>query len=65
MQMRLYALVVPLKTIPDSNRNWQNLYPFLYQNGLKTIPFGTAHLYIPYIGEYPPPPPPWALYTVI
>ena len=43
---------------PDliSDRNCQNLYPFSDQNGSKTIPFGAAHTYIPYIGEYPPPP---------
>ena len=36
-------------------KNVQNLYPFSDQNGLKTIPFGEAHTYILYIGEYPPP----------
>ena len=34
----------------------QNLYPFSDQNGSKTIPFGAAHTYIAYIGEYPPTP---------
>ena len=33
----------------------QNLYPFSDQNGSKTIPFGAAHTYIAYIGEYSPP----------
>ena len=48
----------PQKPDPISDRNCQNLYPFLDQNGSKTIPFGAAHTYIPYIGEYPPPPHP-------
>ena len=47
----------PQKPDPISDRNCQNLYPFSDQNGSKTIPFGAAHTYIPYIGEYPPPPP--------
>ena len=34
--------------------NGQNLYPFSDQNDSKTIPFGAAHTYIAYIGEYPP-----------
>ena len=44
------------RQIPDpiSDHNCQNLYPFSDQNGSKTIPFGAAHTYIPYIGEYPP-----------
>ena len=42
------------KPDPISDRNCQNLYPFSDQNGSKTIPFGAAHTYIPYIGEYPP-----------
>ena len=46
----------PQKPDPISDRNCQNLYPFSDQNGSKTIPFGAAHTYIPYIGEYPPPP---------
>ena len=41
---------------PISDRYCQNLYLFSDQNGSKTIPFGAAHTYIPYIGEYPPPP---------
>ena len=45
----------PQKPDPISDRNCQNLYPISDQNGSKTIPFGTAHTYIPYIGEYPPP----------
>ena len=28
-------------------------YPISDQNGLRTIPFGTTHTYIAYIGEYP------------
>ena len=47
----------PQKPDPIPDRNYQNLYPFSDQNGSKTIPFGAAHTYIPYIGEYPPPPP--------
>ena len=43
------------KPDPISDHNCQNLYPFSDQNGSKTIPFGAAHTYIPYIGEYPPP----------
>ena len=35
--------------------NYQNLHPFSDQTGSKTIPFGAAHTYIAYIGEYPPP----------
>ena len=46
----------PQKPDPISDCNCQNLYPFSDQNGPKTIPFGAAHTYIPYIGEYPPPP---------
>ena len=46
----------PQKPDPISDRNCQNLHPFSDQNGSKTIPFGAAHTYIPYIGEYPPPP---------
>ena len=45
----------PQKPDPISDRNCQNLYPISDQNGSKTIPFGAAHTYIPYIGEYPPP----------
>ena len=57
-QIRLYVLKVPLKTLPDlrPSGSGQNLYPFSDQNGSKTIPFGAAHTYIAYIGEYPPPP---------
>ena len=44
----------PRKPDPISDRNCQNLYPFSDQNGSKTIPFGAAHTYIAYIGEYPP-----------
>ena len=50
-QIRLYAFVVPLKTIPISGHDGQNLYPFSDQNGSKTIPFGAAHTYIADIGE--------------
>ena len=46
----------PPKPDPISDHNCQNLYPFSDQNGSKTIPFGAAHTYIHYIGEYPPPP---------
>ena len=46
----------PQKPDPISDHNFQSLYPFSDQNGSKTIPFGAAHTYIPYIGEYPPPP---------
>ena len=46
----------PQKPDPISDRNYQNLYPFSDLNGSKTIPLGAAHTYIPYIGEYPPPP---------
>ena len=45
----------PQKPDPISDHNCQNLYPFSDQNGSKTIPFGAAHTYIHYIGEYPPP----------
>ena len=45
-KIRLYAPVVPLKTIPDLRHNNQTLYPFSGQNGSKTIPFGAAHAYI-------------------
>ena len=47
----------PQKPDPISDHNCQNLYPFSDQNDSKTIPFGAAHTYIPYIGEYPPPGP--------
>ena len=53
-QVRLYALVVPLKTTPDFRHNGQNLYPLSDQNGSKTLPFGAAHTYIACM---PPPPP--------
>ena len=43
-------------TYPISDRNGQNLYPILYQNGSKTIPFGAAHFYMASIRKYPPPP---------
>ena len=46
----------PQNPDPISDHNCQNLYPFSDQNGSKTIPFGAAHTYISYIGEYPPPP---------
>ena len=39
--IRLYALVVPVKSIPDVDG--QNLHPFSDQNGSKSILFGTAH----------------------
>ena len=32
-----------------------NWYPIYDQNNRKTIPFGSAHTYIVYIREYPPP----------
>ena len=41
---------------PISNQNVQNLYLFSEQNGLKTIPFGAAHTYIPYNRGVPLPP---------
>ena len=44
----------PQKPDPISDHNCQNLYPFSDQNGSKTIPFGAAHTYIPYIGSTPP-----------
>ena len=44
-------------SLVNHDHNGQNLYPFSDQNGSKTIPFGVAHTYIAYIGEYPPPPP--------
>ena len=44
----------PQKPDPISDHNCQNLCPFSDQNGSKTIPFGAAHTYMPYIGEYPP-----------
>ena len=54
-QVRLYALLVPLKTMPDfRHHNGPNLHLFSDQNGSKTIPFGAAHTYIADIGEYPP-----------
>ena len=55
-QIRLYALMVPLKTIPISDHNGQNLYPFSDQNGSKTIPWGAAHIYIADIGKCHPDP---------
>ena len=54
-QIRLYAPVVPLKTIgPIYDHNGQNLYPFSDQIGSKIIPFGAAHTHIAYVGEYLP-----------
>ena len=38
----------------ENDTRGQNLYPFSDQNSSKTIPFGAAHTYIAYIGEYPP-----------
>ena len=51
--------VVPSKTIPDSRPKCipQSVYPFLDQNGAKTLPDGAAHTYMAYIREYPPPGP--------
>ena len=46
----------PQKPDPISDGNCRNLYPFSDQTSSKTIPFRAAHTYIPYIGEYPPPP---------
>ena len=56
-QIRLYALVVPLKPYPISDHmyNGPNLHPFSDQNGSNTIPFGAAHTYMADIGEYPSP----------
>ena len=51
--IRLYALVVLLKTNPISDHNGQNQYPFSDQNGSKSIFFGAAHTYIADIKEYP------------
>ena len=51
-QIRLYALAVPLKTIPrDLRQKWPKSIPVY---GSKTIPFGAAHTYRE---ECPPPPP--------
>ena len=44
----------PPKPDPISDHNCQNVHPFSDQSGSKTIPFGAAHTYIPYMGEYPP-----------
>ena len=58
-QIRLYAPVVPLKTIPVQCTIMVKIYiRFQTKNGSKTIPFGTAHTYLAYMGEYPLPPPP-------
>lgn len=47
--------MVPLITYPISAHNGQNLCSFSDQNDSKIIPFGTAHTYIAYVGEYTPP----------
>ena len=44
--------VVP-NTIPD--QSGQSVYPFSDQNGAKPLPDGAAHIYMAYIGKYPPP----------
>ena len=48
----------PWKTYSIPDQNEQSVYPFSDQNGGKTLPFGAAHTYTAYIGEYPPPNPP-------
>ena len=43
--MRLYTLVVPLKTIADSRPKWARSIPVFRPEWHKTIPFGVAHTY--------------------
>ena len=50
MQIKLVVVV-----IPNSGPKWARLHPFSNQNGAKTLPFGAAHTYIAYVGEYPCP----------
>ena len=52
----IYVHVFPRKPYPNSDQNRQSLYPFLDQNGTKTIPFGVAHTKKANIIEYPPLP---------
>ena len=46
------------KSYPISDQHGQNLYPFFNPNHSKTIHFGAAHIYSPYKGVSPLPPPP-------
>ena len=46
-------MIIKAKT--DTTYRIVFLYSFSDQNGSKTIPFGAAHTYIAYIGEYPLP----------
>ena len=49
--------VVPSKTIPDSRTKWAKCRPVFRPKRLKNkyiyIPFGAAHTYMAYIGEFP------------
>ena len=44
--IRSYTPVALSKTIPDSDQNGQSVYPFSDQNGAKTLPDGTAYIYL-------------------
>ena len=44
------------KPNPIPDQNGKSVYPFSDQNGAKTLPDGTAHTYMAYTREYPPPP---------
>ena len=45
----------PHKPYPISDENGRIDTLFQNKTAQKNIPFGTAHTYIDYIGEYPPP----------
>ena len=47
----------PRKPYPIRDQNALSAHPFSGKKGAKTLPDGTAHTYMAYIREYPPPPP--------
>ena len=53
-QIHLYALVVPLKTIPDFRPKWSKFLPVFRPKQLKNHTIGAAHTCIAAIGEYSP-----------
>ena len=56
MNTFVHSYEFPREPYPIPDPNGQSLYPFLDQNGARTLPFGAAHTYKAYIREYPPPP---------
>ena len=55
----IHCLVFPLKTIPHSRTKWAKSIPvFSPKRRINSTRCGTAHTFMAYIKEYPPPPPP-------